>query len=316
MNPNIFALIFLGVILGAFILFYLIPVIIISSVIYTVLLVRTDKEKWSRTVSWENEEQQAMFDTGKAWGDLYEENRKEVTITSCGFKLVGEYFDFGSDKVALIIPGRMESGTYSYYFAEPYRALGYNILAIDNRSHGLSEGKYNCVGLKEYKDILAWMKYAHDELNNKSVIIHGICIGSATALNALVQKDAPDYVEALIADGMYINFKENFKNHLIERGKSVFPYTQIVMFIITLVAKKSPNKICPINQIENMKKPMLFIYSKEDIYSVPKYGTLLYEKCGSEKKKIEFFEHGEHSHVRINDVKKYDKTITDFVKSL
>lgn len=303
-------------ILGAFLLFYLIPTLLISNVIYTVLLVRKNKEKWSRNVSWDNEEQQRMFDIGKEWGDKYEDKRKRVSIKVDKFNLVGEYFDFGSDKVALIIPGRMESGTYSYYFSEPYRALGYNILAIDNRSHGLSDGKYNCVGLKEYKDILAWINYAHDELKNKKIIIHSICIGSATALNALVREGAQNYVEGFVADGMYINFQENFKNHLIERHKPLFPFTHQVMMMIFLVAHKSPKKFSPINQIDKLHIPMLFIYSKEDIYSLPSLGEVLYEKCGSKKKRIKFFPHGEHSHVRINQVEEYDLTIKEFVNEL
>ena len=48
-------------ILGAVLLFYIIPTLIISNVIYTVLFVRTSKEKWSRTVSWDDEEQKEMF---------------------------------------------------------------------------------------------------------------------------------------------------------------------------------------------------------------------------------------------------------------
>ena len=98
-------------IIGAVILFYIIPTLIISNIIYTVLFVRTKKEKWGRTVSWDDEEQQRMFDEGKKWGDTNEKYRRTLKINSEGFNLVGEYFDFGSKKAVIIIPGRMESGT-------------------------------------------------------------------------------------------------------------------------------------------------------------------------------------------------------------
>lgn len=300
------------IVLGALFLFGVLPTLLISNVIYTKLLIRVNKDTWSRSVSWDDEEQQRMFDIGKEWGNTYEKYRKTVSIKSEGFKLVAEYFDFGYKKVAIIIPGRMESGTYSYYFSEPYRASGYNILAIDNRSHGLSEGRYNCVGLKEYKDILNWMRFAHDELKNEKVYIHGICIGSATALYALTDKNCPDYAEGMTADGMYINFKENFKNHLIERNKPLFPFTFEVMMMIALVAKKNPNKFSPINKIGRLNKPILFIYSKQDIYSIPKYGQLLYDTCQSDKV-LEWFDKGAHSHVRINNTEKYDRTIKEFL---
>lgn len=300
-------------IIGTVLLFYFIPTLIISNVIFHVLFVRDKPEKWSRTVSWDDEEQRQMFLKGEEWGSKYEKHRKRVEINSQKFHLVGEYFDFNSDKAVIIIPGRMEVGTYSYYFAEPYRKAGYNVLAIDNRSHGLSEGRYNTIGLKEYKDILAWSKYLHDELKNSSVIIHGLCIGSATALYAITDEGCPDYVKALVADGMYINFNETLKNHLIERKKPLFPFVGEIMFMMRLVAGKSAKKYGPINVIKKMKKPMLFIYSLEDIYSFPDKGQLLYDTCPVKEKRIKFFPKGAHSHVRYNNTEGYDQEISRFL---
>lgn len=299
--------------LGVVILFYIIPTLIISNVIFTVLFVRNSKEKWSRTVSWDDEEQREMFAQGEAWGKKYDEYRKSVDIYSQKFHLFGEYFDFGNDKAVIVIPGRMESGTYSYYFSEPYRKAGYNVLAIDNRSHGLSEGRYNTIGLKEYKDILAWAKYLHDDLNISSVIIHGLCIGSATGLYAITDKSCPSYIKGMVADGMYVNFNETLKNHHIERKKPTFPYVSEMMFMMTLIAHKRPKKWGPINVIKKLNKPILFIYSKEDIYSLPDKAELLYETCPVKEKRIKFFPKGAHSHVRINNTSGYDDEISRFL---
>lgn len=303
-------------ILGAFLLFAVLPTWLISSVIYTVLFVRTKKEKWSRTVSWDDEEQKQMFKEGEEWGKENEEYHRSFNIKNDGFKLVAEYFDFGYDRAVIVIPGRMESGTYSYYFSDPYKKAGFNVLAIDNRSHGLSEGKYNNLGLKEYRDILAWAKYLHDEVGVKKVMIHGLCIGSATGLYACVDDKCPDYIVGLVADGMYINFNESLNNHLIERNKPIFPFSQEVMFLVMIHAGKNPKKFSPINLMPKMKKPILFIYSKEDTYSIPKYGQLLYDTCPSSKKRLVWFDHGVHSHVRINAKEKYDQTIKDFIKEI
>ena len=301
-------------ILAAFILFAVFPTFLISFIIFEVLFVRNKKDKWGRSVSWDDKEQQTMFDEGKAWGEENEKFRKTVTIKNDGFVLVAEYFDFGFDRVAIIIPGRMESGTYSYYFSDPYKQSGFNVLAIDNRSHGLSEGRYNTIGLKEYRDIIAWAMYMHDYHAQNKVIIHGLCIGSATGLYACLANNSPDYICGLVADGMYVNFNESLNNHLIERHKPVFPFSMEIMFLVALIAHKSPKKHGPINLIKDMKKPILFIYSKEDTYSVPEKGQLLYDTCGSDKKRLVWFDHGAHSHVRINAPEKYDRTINEFIK--
>ncbi len=302
----------LGVI-GAILLFFIFPTMLISNVIFTVLFIRNKKDKWTRTVSWDNEEQRQMFKIGEEWGEKYKEYLTQVSITSCKFKLVGDYFDFGNKKAVIVIPGRMEAGTYSYYFSEPYRIAGYNVLAIDNRSHGLSEGRYNTIGLKEYVDILNWAKFLHEEKGIEEIVLHGICIGSATALYALTSKDCPSYLKAMTADGMYVNFHESLKNHLIEKKKPVFPFTQEIMMMMFLVAGRSAKVHGPINEIKKLNKPILFIYSKEDIYSVPELGQKLYDTCPSPKR-IAWFPHGEHSHVRINQTEGYDEAVINFLK--
>ena len=207
----------------------------------------------------------------------------------------------------------MESGTFSYYFSDPYKKAGFNVLAIDNRSHGLSEGKYNNIGLKEYRDIIAWARFLHDDVGVKKVIVHGLCIGSATALYAAIDDNCPDYLCGLVADGMYINFNESLNNHLIERNKPIFPFSQEVMMLVQIHAGKNPKKFSPINLMPKLTKPILFIYSLEDTYSVPKYGQLLYDTCQAPKR-IVWFDHGVHSHVRINAPEKYDLTIKEFVE--
>ncbi len=304
--------IILGV-LAAALLFFVFPTMLVSSVIYTVLFVRTNKEKWSRNCSWDNEEQRQMFEEGRKWGEENEEFRRTVEIKSGKYRLIGEYFNFGYDRAVIIIPGRMESGTYSYYFSEPYKKAGFNVLAIDNRSHGLSDGKINTLGLKEYKDILRWGKFLHEELMVEEIIIHGICIGSATALYALTAEECPDYFKGMVADGMYTDFAESFKNHLIEKGKPLFPFTFEVMALVSLSAGRSIRKNAPINHIDKLEKPILFIYSKQDTYSTPDKAQILFDRA-KEPKKLVWFDKGAHSHVRINAPEKYDETIGEFIK--
>ena len=168
---------------------------------YYELLVRTSKDKWIRHCSWpEDEEQSEMYRRGEKWAEQYAGNKVDVDCYSEKLHLFGEYFDFGADRAVIIIPGRMEACGYSYYFSEPYRAAGYNVLVIDNRAHGLSDGKYNSLGKHEHKDVLEWAKLLHDTFGVKSVLLHGVCIGSSTAAYALADKNCPDYVVGMVAD--------------------------------------------------------------------------------------------------------------------
>ena len=305
-------------VVGAFLFFFLIPTLIMSFVLYSVLLVRNKPEKWGRVCSMpEDPECKRMFDLGLEWDAQYKDCKKEVTVTSDGFRLVGEYYDFGARSAVIIISGRTESLLYSYYFAEPFRASGYNVLVIDNRAHGLSEGKVSSLGYKEYRDVIQWSRLLHDELGNESVILHGICIGASVAVFAAVSKECPEYIKAISVEGMYVNFYESFVNHMRHDrpDTKTFPIMQEVMLHIRVFSGANVVTDGPLKRIPKLKKPILFLHSREDQYSLPDKAELLYDACTAPKR-IVWFDKGLHSRIRINNTEKYDKAISDYLRDL
>lgn len=300
-------------VISAVLVFGVIPFIILSTILYRILLVRTSKKKWSREWSVTNDEEYAkMYELGEKWGEEYDKQKEEVEITNGKYKLCGQYFNFGNKKAVIIIAGRMEACRYCCYFAEPYREKGYNVLVIDNRSHGNSSGKYNNLGFKEYTDVIEWSKFLHDKKDNDKIFIHGICIGSATALYAMTNENCPNYVLGMVAEGMFTTFRDSFNNHLKKDKHPRFPISPLVMLYISLHSHKNAFKDGPIKRIKDMKKPVLFLYGKEDLFSMPKEAEKLYNACESEKR-IVWFDKGDHSRLRINDKEKYDNAIKDFL---
>ena len=165
------------------------PNAIVGYVVYVMHLKRTRKDKWTRACSCDQADHLSMYDTGMAWSEEHKEKKKDVHIVSEGLNLYGEFYDFGSDKTVILVAGRTEGLRYGYYFARPYSDCGYNVLTIDNRAHGESEGTYNTVGFEEHKDLLAWANYIHENHHSESIVFHGICIGSAGSLYALTSEN-------------------------------------------------------------------------------------------------------------------------------
>ena len=189
-------------------------------------------------------------------------------------------------------------------------------LLIDNRAHGLSDGRVNSLGYREYKDILVWGKMLYERFGNKSVVLHGICIGSSTGLFALTNKRCPDYFTALVAEGMYATFGESFVNHLKTDKHPVFPYAAETEFYMWAISGANVVTDGPVKRIRLMKKPILFLHSREDIYSTPEKAQMLFDSCSSENKRLEWFEKGDHSRIRINNTKEYDEKIVDFFSGI
>lgn len=280
---------------------------------YNTVLRRKNKEKWARVPKIKDKTVEKMYEDAYAWGDRYAANKTDVHIVNGGLNLYGEYYDFGHKRCVIIMSGRTEGLRYGYYFSEPYRKAGFNALVIDPRAHGNSDGEFIALGYEEYKDATAWAKLLHDEFGNEQIVLHGICIGAAGSMFALTAETCPDYLAGMVAEGMFVNFGESFKNHLIELKVPRFVVLNLVKKLFTHYTGHSMD-YGPYDVIDKLNKPLLMLHSKEDTYSSPEFAEKLFEKCSSKNKEIVWFPHGRHSMLRITDTEKYDSAIIEFLK--
>ena len=285
----------------------------IAKRVYEEQLVKTSDEKWGRVCSaLDNEEQVQMWNAGLQWGEANRAYMKEVAIQNAGLKLYGEYYDYGSDQCVIILPGRCECLMYSYFFAKPYSDAGINVLVIDSRCHGKSEGKYSTIGIKESEDVKAWMRFAQAELGVKSFWMHGICIGSSAGLYA-INSDLRDSIRGVVLEGCFVSFRESFKRHMMEINKPTFPVLDLVMYNIWRHAGVNVYKHTPLKTVKKLDCPILFLFGKQDKFSIPEKSKKLFAACVSKDKKLVWFDKGCHSHLRINNTQKYDDVIKDFL---
>lgn len=316
MQPILIIVLILALLLIGGLTAMLIITLPISKKVYEHTLVRTSPEKWARVCSApENEEQLQMWNDGNAWMEKNREHIKEVKIENDGLKLYGEYFDFGSKNCVIILPGRCESLAYSYYFAPPYQEAGFNVLVIDTRCHGKSDGIYNTIGVKESGDVKAWARFASEKLCNEKIYIHGICIGTSAGLLAMASDDCPDCIKGLVTEGCYVSFRESYKRHMIADKRPLFPVLDTIMLLIKKHTGTNVYKHKPISAVKKIDQRMLFLFGKKDIFSIPKKSQKLFDACRSKDKKLVWFGEGGHSHLRINNTEKYDNAIIEFLKN-
>lgn len=287
----------------------------IAKRVYEEQLVRTSPEKWGRTCSFPDDaEQLQMWNEGIAWMEKNKNRITQLQIENDGLQLFGQYFDFGADRCVIILPGRCESLVYSYYFAPPYEKAGFNVLVVDTRCHGNSDGKYNTVGVKESKDVLLWAKLVHEKFGNREIYFHGICIGTSSGLFALRADQCPTYLRGLVTEGCYVSFPETFKRHMMALKRPLFPVLQLAMLQIYLHTGTNVYRDKPITAIRKIRPDcrVLFLYGQQDIFSIPKKSRKLFAACAAKDKKLVWFQKGGHSHLRINNTEAYDQAIIDF----
>ena len=299
---------------GFGLLSYIVITFIVGRIIYSHLLERNKKYHWGRECSAPNDyETHMMWDEGLIWGKENLEYKKDVSIENEGYKLYGEYYDYGYSKAVIIIPGRMESLCYSYYFAPALKKAGFNLLLIDKRSHGLSEGKYEDGGYKSHTDIIKWAKLLNEQFNMNSITLFGICIGSSTCMYTITDKNCPKYVDRIITDGMFSTFAKSLRLHLKDQRRPTFPFTYTILFWARVLSKANMVTKGPIKQVGKLDRPILMLYTKEDKFSTMDQAKELFDKCSSKEKEIVYFDHGAHSRIYYHNKEKYEQTIIDFV---
>lgn len=280
---------------------------------YSEMFIRTSPDKWARGNSCpENEEHSVMFNAGMKWGEENASYKEDIEITSKdGLKLKGEYFNFGYDRAALILAGRAETVLYCYYFAELFQKAGCNVIVVDPRACGLSEGKYTTAGMKEGEDAGLWIDYIHERYGIEKFFIHGICVGSAQAIYVAAAHQA--YLKGIILEGPYSAFYKVLLMRTKNHGKPTFPVCLQMAMLYKKLAGVNVFKNKPIEEIKKVEVPALFLCGREDKSNSPDDFELIYNACGSAKKKFVWFDHGAHSHLRIVNLKKYDSEVIDFI---
>ena len=296
-------------------LFSIVFTFIIAYKVYSKTLMRDKNSHWSREQCSEpgNPALETMWKRGLEWAETQKQYIKEVSIISNDkLKLVGQWFDYGFDKTVVILPGRRETLVYSYYYAKPYKDLGINVLVIDQRAHGLSEGIYSTCGIKEAEDVKLWLRYLHDELHQKELYLHGICVGTCVS-SIVVSSFKEDYLKAAVLDSAFITYKEIYKNHYIESGHALFPVYYQIWCWFTFFTHCKISDARTIKYMPNFDIPVLFIWGTKDAYCLPDKSQEIYEKCASKNKQIIWFEQALHSRVRLSDETRYDGEIKSFL---
>ena len=257
-----------------------------------------------------------MFNQGMKWREEHLKNKVDVEVMSEGIKLVGEYFDLGFKKAVILMPGRTETCYYACYYAQTFADAGYNILTIDPRAHGLSEGKILTLGKLEGLDLLRWSELLHDKFAVETVVLYGLCGGGTASCVALTNKDCPSYIKAFISDGMFYSFFNVYRRHIIDEKHPVYPVIWEVLGKIKHRNGVNPYRVTPKYLIDKVTVPTLFLTGELDKFAVPFEANKLYELCGAKQKEIHLIKNARHSHLRYDNLEDYNKVVIPFLRTI
>ena len=146
----------------------------------------------------------------------------------------------------------------------------YNLLLIDQRAHGESDGQVISFGIKERFDVIDWVKYAENRFGKDTkIILLGISMGAATVLMA-AGEDLPDSVKGVIADCPY----SSPIDIICRVGKRMHIPAFVTRIIAPIGARVyggfSLYESSPVSAVSRAKVPILLIHGEADNF-VPLY---------------------------------------------
>lgn len=201
------------------------------------------------------------------------------------------------------------AGLYRFYHEQ-----GYDLLVPFERSHGPSEGRYICFGVKERFDCRDWAEYAVRLAGEDcNLYLSGISMGCATVLMA-AGLPLPANVRAIIADCGFTSPKEILKT-VLKRDYHLpaFPLMNLTELLTKWRAGFGYSDASTLDAMRNCRIPVLFIHGEKDTF-VPVQMTLDNYMACSAPKELLIVPGAVHAAASLQDPEGYRRTALAFMK--
>lgn len=245
---------------------------------------------------------------------IYSLNPEDLYINSFdNLKLHALFINNQSNKTIICVHGyKAKDGLYDFGMSAKFlNSLGYNLLFVDNRAHGLSQGKYIGFGVLDSIDVNSWIDYLVANMNQETIILYGMSMGAATVMNTQNNK-----VKAIIAD---CGFASGYDEVVYQIKKMYhlpsFPLVPISNILLKLLAKYSLKDKEAYKSIKNYKNNLLIIHGSRDHFVPTSDAYKIFENAACHKK-ILIVPGASHAKSYLKDTELYEQTIKEFLDEI
>lgn len=246
---------------------------------------------------------------------MYSRPYEGVHVTSFdGLDLFGRYYHVSSDVKIIELQCHGYKGSCFIDFCggnKMMTELGWNMLSIDERSHGKSEGKAITFGINERRDVLTWINYINERFgDDMQIILSGVSMGAATVLMA-TDLELPKNVVGIVADCPYSSPKEI----ICKVGKDMgFPPTLMYPFVklgAKLFGGFDLDESRATDAVAKTNIPILLIHGEDDGF-VPCDMSRKIKEANEERIELHTFPGADHGTSYMVDMPRYTEVCLKF----
>lgn len=255
-----------------------------------------------------------LYDEGLRWLDGQE--TEEVSVQSDdGFLLSGVLIPHIDPRATILLfHGWHSSWELNFTCILPFlHDLRMQLVLVDQRAQGDSEGRYITYGVRERYDAAAWAAWAAERFGpDHPLFLYGLSMGATTVLMASAL-DLPRSVRGVIADCGFTSPREIIAH--VWRSRTPFPAGFVLWLLdryTRVFADFSLDGASTIEAVAKTKLPILFLHGTADRF-VPSYMTTrAHDACRSEKYLI-LVEGADHGQSYLMDKKRVEDAVAWFL---
>ena len=240
---------------------------------------------------------------------------RDISITSFdGLRLYGRYYHFfDGAPIELIMHGYRGSAERDLSGAiARCRKVGTNVIIVDQRCGGRSEGRTTTFGIRESRDCRAWIDYIINEIDpNAKIIIGGVSMGASTVM-ICAGEELPENVIGVLADCGYTSAKAIIKKVMRDIKMPpalLYPFVRLGAMIF---GGFDPEATSPVEQLKKSRLPVIFFHGDTDDFVPCDMSRENFEACASEKKRLVIIEGAGHGIAFPVDPEKYVGAVREF----
>ena len=298
------------IIIGLFIVGYF-----ILYMVYRTAFLRSEKPSSLFTIKFTSEQEKKKNIILKELVVYYKKPSEEIFIDSFDdLKLYGKYYHL-DDKSPIVIcfhgyKGNMydnQIGIKKICFEN-----NFNLLMVNHRSHGKSEGKSISFGINERRDVQFWANYMAKRFPKNKIILVGTSMGGASVLMAS-DLALPNNVCGIIADCPFNSPLDVVRGYLTKKKIPLNLGLNIVCMSALLVGRFNIKSRDSLSSVKKSKVDILLIHSEEDSVVPCDCSKNLHDKSRNNTT-LEIFTGADHGVSYLSDSERYTNIFLNFVK--
>lgn len=238
---------------------------------------------------------------------------KKVEIKSYdNLKLVAHFLNQQSDRSVIIVHGYSANYKEMQQYAKFFYQRGFNLLCVELRAHGESEGECVGMGYLDRKDILNWIEFLNNEITS-NILLMGLSMG-ASAVCATTGENLQKNVKAVISDSAFDSAERQIK-HVLKK----FVFLKNLLYKhLKSYAKRGYNfnlqEADFVKCVKKTKIPILYFHGKADNYVPFTCSQNLYNATPENLRELVLVDDADHGMCYPVLKVMYERKINNFLK--